>query len=442
LTPEVRYARSEDVNIAYQAVGEGPLDLVLVPGFVSNIELFWEEPHCARFLRQLASFSRLILFDKRGTGLSDRVPRIPALEERMDDVRAVLDAVGSERAALVGYSEGGPMCALFAATYPQRTTALIMIGSYARGVRAPDYPIGVDAGIERKRLASMEQNWGNLSDLEEKAPSVAHDERYRQWRTRFLRMSASPKAMFEMESASIEIDVRHVLPSIQVPTLVLHAKGDRCLDIAHGRYLAAHIPGAKLVEIDSDDHLPWLDGADVIIENLQTFLTGTRPVAESDRVLATIMFTDIVDSTKSAAARGDRDWRDLLVAHHNAVRRELGAYHGRELDTNGDGFVAAFDGPARAVQCAAAIRESVGRLDLDIRVGLHTGECLIEGDTLSGLAMHIAARVASLAPSGNIVVSRTVKDLVAGSGIDFEDFGTHTLKGVPDDWQLYRVSHA
>jgi pimeloyl-ACP methyl ester carboxylesterase len=439
MVPETKYARSGDVNVAYQIVGDGPLDLVLVPGWVSNIDVFWEEPKVARFLRGLAGYARLILFDKRGTGLSDRVTDTPTLEERMDDVRAVMDAAGSERAALVGYSEGGPMCALFAATYPERTTALVMIGSYARRYRAPDYLMGPEPAEMEAFIASVEQCWGTPFALEARAPSALGDERFRQWWARYLRMSASPAAASALTRANWQIDVRHVLPTIRVPTLVLHATGDLTVEVEHGRYLAAHIPGAELVEFESDDHLPWLVGSETILRTIQEFLTGAPPVAISDRILCTIMFTDIVGSTEAAVAHGDQDWTDLLDAHHDAIRIELEAFHGREINTTGDGFVAVFDGPARAIQCAVAAREAVRRLGLDIRVGLHTGECEVDGDTLTGVALHVAARVSALAPSREVLVSRTVKDLVAGSGIAFEDFGVHDLKGVPDDWQLYRV---
>jgi len=439
MVPETRYARSGDVNIAYQVVGDGPLDLVLVPGWVSNIDIFWEEPKVARFLRSLAGFARLILFDKRGTGLSDRVTDTPTLEERMDDVRAVMDAVGSERAGLVGYSEGGPMCALFAATYPERTTALVMIGSYARRTRTQDYPFGPEPAERDAFIASIEGSWGTPFALDARAPSAVDDERFRQWWARMLRTSASPAAAVALTRANMEIDVRHILPSIRVPTLILHATGDLTVEIEHGRYLATHIPGAKLVEFESDDHLPWFVGHETILSNIQEFLTGARPVTVSDRILCTIMFTDIVGSTEAAVAHGDQDWTDLLDAHHDAIRTELEAFKGREINTTGDGFVAVFDGPARAIQCAAAAGEAVHRLGLEIRVGLHTGECEVDGDSLTGVALHVAARVSALAPSREILVSRTVKDLVAGSGIGFEDFGVHSLKGVPDAWQLYRV---
>ncbi len=440
MTPETHYTDCDGVNIAYQVVGEGPIDLVLVPGWVSNIEIFWEEPRMNRFLRRLAGFARLILFDKRGTGLSDRVTDTPTLEERMADVRAVMDAVGSERAAVVGYSEGGPMCALFAETWPERTIGLVMIGSYARRSRAPDYPFGPEPAVHEKFINSLAASWPSDTLLDIRAPSVVGDERFTQWWTRFLRMSASPGAAVAMTRANNEIDIRHVLPTIQVPTLVVHAKGDRTCEIGHGRYIAENIPGAKFVEIDSDDHLPWLAGAEEILLSVQEFLTGSRPKMAGDRVLSTIMFTDIVGSTEIAADRGDRAWGDLLEAHNALVRQELAAYSGKEINTTGDGFVMAFDGPARAVRCAEALGEAVGGIGIDIRAGIHTGECELADGELSGLALHIAARISDIAPAREIVVSRTVKDLVAGSGLAFEDFGVHALKGVPDEWQLYRVS--
>ena len=439
MTPETHYALSDGINVAYQVVGDGPIDLVLVPGWVSNIEVFWEEPTVSRFLHRLAGFSRLILFDKRGTGLSDRVTDTPTLEERMHDVRAVMDAVGSECAALVGYSEGAPMCALFAATYPERTTGLVMIGGYARRLRAPGYPFGPELAAHEKFIESLASTWPSDSLLDIRAPSAVGDERFTRWWTRFLRLSASPGAAVAMTRANCEIDIRHVLPTIQVPTLVVHAKGDRTCEIGHGRYLAEKISGAKLVEIDSDDHLPWLVGGEDILQSIQEFLTGGRPKSVGERVLSTIMFTDIVGSTQIAAKRGDRDWSDLREAHNSLVRQELAAFNGKEINTTGDGFVMAFDGPARAVRCAEALREAVTGIGIDIRAGVHTGECELVGGEFSGLALHIAARIANLAPPREIIVSRTVKDLVAGSGLDFEDFGLHVLKGVPDDWQLYRV---
>ena len=441
MPPETRYAKSGDVNIAYQVVGKGPLDLVLVPGWVSNIDVFWEEPAFARFLTHLASFTRLILFDKRGTGLSDRVSDMPSLEIRMDDVRAVMDAVHSERAALFGYSEGGPMCGLFAATYPTRTSALIMAGSYARRTSAEDYPWGLSEKQLHAFIDQAEQEWGGTSGIDERCPSMAHDERFRQWWARFLRMSASPAAAATLARMNGEIDIRHVLPAIHVPTLILHSVNDQTSNVGAGRHLAARIPGAKLVELPGADHVPYLSDADAILDEIEEFLTGTRHSPEEDRVLATVLFTDIVGATESAAKLGDRRWHDLLDSHHALVRRELLRFRGREIDTTGDGFFAAFDGPARAVRCACAISDAVRSLGIEIRAGLHTGECEVMGDKVGGIAVHTGARIAAHARAGEVLVSNTVKDLVAGSGLSFRDQGVQQLKGVPGDWRLFAVEH-
>lgn len=439
MPPETRYARSGAVNIAYQVLGQGPRDLVLVPGWVSNIELFWEEPGVVRFLERLASFARLILFDKRGTGLSDRIGELPGIEVRMDDVRAVMDAVGSERAALFGYSEGGPMCMLFAATYPARTEALITAGSYARLMEAPDYEWGISEPALEARLTRIEREWGGPVGIEMRGPSVAADERVRHWWARFLRMSASATAAVALTRINAEIDIRHVLPTIRVPTLILHSVHDRVVDIGAGRYMAAKIPGAKLVELPSADHLPWLADADAILDEVETFLTGARPAVEADRVLATVLYTDIVGATGVAAAAGDRIWHDLLDTHHAAIRSELARFRGCEIDTAGDGFLATFDGPARAVRCACAILEAVRPLGLTLRAGVHTGECEIMGDKVGGIAVHIGARVIGFAEANEVLVSSTVKDLVAGSGLRFRDRGARRLKGVPDEWRLFAV---
>ena len=439
MTPETRYARSGDVNIAYQVVGDAPRDLVLVPGWVSNIEVFWEEPACARFLERLATFTRLILFDKRGTGLSDRVADLPNLETRMDDVRAVMDTVGSERAALLGYSEGGPMCALFAATYPARTIALITAGSYARRTWATDYPWGPTPEQRRQFIERCHREWGGPVGLDERWPSAASDERVRTWWARFLRMGASPGANLALLQMNDEMDVRHVLPAIRVPSLILHSRGDRALDVRGSRFMAERIPGATFVELPGNDHVPWGEDADAILDEIEEFLTGVRHGPEPDRVLATVLFTDIVGSTEKAAALGDRRWRDLLEGHRDLVRRELGRFRGREVDAAGDGFLATFDGPARAVRCAAAIHGTLRGLGLEIRAGLHTGECELAGDKVSGLAVHIGARVATAAGPGEVLVSSTVKDLVAGSGLRFQDRGLQTLKGVPGEWHLFAL---
>ena len=441
MVPETRYAKSGDVNIAYQVVGSGPRDLVVVPGWVSNIDVFWEEPSFARLLTRLASFSRLILFDKRGTGLSDRVSDMPSLEVRMDDVRAVMDAAGSPQAALFGYSEGGAMCALFAATYPGRATALIMGGSFARRLAAPDYPWGATAESLLAFTRQIEREWGGPVGIEDRAPSMARDPRYRQWWARWLRSSASPAAAATVIRMNGEIDIRHVLPAVRVPTLLLHSVFDRVVNVGASRYMAERIPGAKLVELHGIDHVPWGCDADRIVDEIEDFLTGARHSVEADRVLATVLFTDIVGATERAASLGDRGWHDLLDSHHALIRSELAHFRGREIDNAGDGFLATFDGPARAVRCACAVSNDVRALGLEIRAGLHTGECELMGDKLGGIAVHTGARVAARANSGEVLVSSTVKDLVAGSGLAFEDRGVQELKGIPGEWRLFAVQH-
>ena len=439
--PKTQYTKSGDVHIAYQVTGAGPLDLVFVPGFVSHLEYQWEYPESARFFERLASFSRLIRFDKRGTGLSDRVGGIPSLEQRMDDVRAVMDAVGSERAALFGISEGGPMSLLFAATYPARTAALVIYGSYARRSWAADHPFGRTVEEMDRVLDTMEREWGGPVGMDIWAPSMIGDERFRHWWANYLRLAASPGAAVTVMRMNMEIDVRHVLPSVRVPTLIVHRTGDRLTFVEQGRYLAERIPGARLAELPGDDHMPFLD-SDQIIDEVEEFLTGTRQVAETDRVLATVLFTDIAGSTERAAALGDRRWRDVLAGYYGTARRELARFRGREVDTAGDGLFAAFDGPARAVRCAEAISAGVRSLGIEVRAGLHTGECEMIGDKVGGIAVHIGARVASLARPGEVLVSNTVKDLVAGSGLTFTERGVHALKGVPGEWPLFAVTQA
>jgi class 3 adenylate cyclase len=438
--PETRYAKSGDVNIAYQVVGEGPRDLVLVPGFVSHLDLDWQEPRYAHFLRRLASFSRLIMFDKRGTGLSDRPGGLPDLETRMDDVRAVMDTVGSERAALFGYSEGGPMCILFAATYPERTSALVLYGSYAKR-RDPDddYPWAATWEERQAYADQVEREWGEEADLGTMAPN-ADEAMVRWWHSR-ARASASPGAAKALILMNSQIDVRGVLPSISIPTLVLHRFGDRDSRLEEGRYIAGRISGARFIELDGQDHAPFMD-PDQILDEVEEFLTGVRRGPDSDRVLATVLFTDIVGSTERASELGDRRWRELLEQHHAVVRRHIDRFQGREVDTAGDGFLAAFDGPARAVRCARAIGDALRELGIDVRAGLHTGECELVDDKVAGVAVHTGARVAAKAGPGEVLVSQTVKDLVAGSGIEFEERGEHVLKGVPGQWRLYAVSSA
>jgi pimeloyl-ACP methyl ester carboxylesterase len=431
---------SGGASIAFQVTGEGPLDLVVVPGWVSNLDTYWEEPSVAEFYRRLSSFSRLILFDKRGTGLSDRVADLPSLEVRMDDLRAVLDAVGSERAAIFGWSEGGPMCALFAATYPQRTSALVMAGSYARMTAAPGYEFGRTPEQFNAFLGEIERDWGKPVGIEARAPSRADDEHFRRWWAHFLRSSASPQAAANLLRMNLQVDIRDVLPNIQVPTLILHSVNDRTLPVQGSRYMAERILGAKLVELDGIDHVPYLSDSETITDEIEEFLTGVRRHAEIDRVLATVVFTDIVGATKMASSVGDRRWRQILDSHHQLVRREIARFRGREIDTAGDGFFAVFDGPARAVRSACAISDSVRSLGIEVRAGVHTGECEVMGEKYGGIAVHIGARVASRAGPGQVLVSNTVKDLVAGSGLTFEDRGHQPLKGVPGRWHLFSVA--
>jgi pimeloyl-ACP methyl ester carboxylesterase len=442
MQPETRYTKSGDVNIAYQVVGGGPLDLVYVPGWISNIELMWEEPAHARLLRRLASFSRLILFDKRGTGLSDPVPleRLPTLEQRMDDVRAVMDAAESERAALFGSSEGGLMSVLFAATYPERTRALVALAIYAKRIWSPDYPWAPTPEARAAEIESIERNWGREMDISDLAPSA--DEAFKRRAVTYLRRSASPGAAVALLRMNTQIDVREVLPTISVPALVLHRVDDRDVNVEEARWIAAQIPGAKYVELPGDEHLIWAGDVDAVVDEVEEFLTGTRPAPEPDRMLATVVFTDIVGSTQRAVELGDRRWGDVLEQHHSIVRRELERFRGREIDTAGDGFFATFDGPARAVRAAVSIRDAVHDFGFDVRAGVHTGEVQVIDEKVGGIAVHTGARIAGTATRGEVLVSSTVKDLVAGSGIEFEDRGIHELKGVPGEWRLYAVSSA
>ena len=439
-SPRTQYAKSGSVHIAYQVTGSGPIDLVVVPGFVSHLEHEWEHPRPARYFERLGSFSRLIRFDKRGTGLSDRVGGIPSLEERMDDVRAVMDAVQSERAALFGTSEGGPMSLLFAATYPARTSALVLYGAYARRSWAPDHTCGNTEQEWQVMIDAIEQGWGDAGRADIRAPSA--DASYRQWGATYQRLAASPGAAVAVMQMNKEIDVRPILPAIRIPTLVLHRTGDGVTRVEQARYLARHIPGARLVELSGADHAPWIGDIDPIVDEVEEFLTGARHAAESDRILATVLFTDLVGSTEKAAVLGDRKWGDLLGTYYALARRELVRFRGHEVDTAGDGFFATFDGPARGIRCAAAIANGAKDLGLDARAGLHTGECEVMGAKIGGIAVHIGARVAAMAGAGEVLVSHTVRDLVAGSGLEFEERGTHTLKGVPGEWRLFAATRA
>jgi len=442
MPPETRFTRSGNVHIAYQVTGEGPLDLVYVPGWVSHVELAWEEPTLARFLGRLASFSRLITFDKRGTGLSDRVPdaQLPTHEERMDDLRAVMDAAGSERAAIFGFSEGGSLATLFAATYPQRTTALLTFGIFAKRIWSRDYPWAPTPEQRERDYEIVARDWGGAMDLANLIPSKIGDEAFTRRMATYLRRAASPGAAVALLRMNTQIDIRAVLPTIRVPTLVLHRVGDLDANIQEARFIARHIPGARLVELPGNDHLVWVGDQDSVLDEVQEFLTGVRPIAEFDRVLATVLFTDIVGSTETAARLGDRAWRALLDSHHAMVRKELVRFRGEEVNTAGDGFLATFDGPARAIRCALAIHDGAQELGLAMRAGLHTGEIERSAGQVGGIAVHIGARVAATAGAGETIVSSTVKDIVTGSGIAFADRGMHSLKGVPGEWRLYAAS--
>ncbi len=439
--PQVRYARSGDVDIAYTVLGSAPVDLVFVMGWLTNLEVYWEEPTFRRFAQRLAGFTRLILFDKRGMGLSDRTT-VGTLEERMDDVRAVMDAVGSERAALMGVSEGTPLSMLFAASHPERTEALIFAGGEVKEVIADDWPWGQMTREQYDRyledfLASHD-SWGKPGPVFF-APSRENDPALMDWLGRLERSSASPAAAAAFMRLGSEIDVRAVAPSIHVSTLVMHVRGDPVVAFEQGRWLADTIAGARFVELSGRDHAPWFDCADEVVNEISEFLTGTREPAQPEQVLATVLFTDIVGSTERAQQLGDRRWRDLLEQHHGAVRSELARYRGREIDTAGDGFLASFDGPARAIRCAVAVLDALDRIGVPARSGLHTGECEVVGDKLAGIAVHTGARVAAQASAGEVLVSQTVRDLVAGSGIEFDDRGLHSLKGLAEPRRLFAV---
>ena len=439
--PKTQYARRGDVNIAYQVVGEGPVDLLFAPGFISHVDLMWSEPMAASFFRRLASFSRLIVFDKPGTGASDPVASVPTLEERVEDMRAVLDAAGSERAALLGISEGGPMSALFAATYPDRISTLVLYGSFPKGAPGPDYHWGRQGEYDEgaKRIDHMVDHWGEGTALDIFAPTLGGSAAMRSAYGLFERAAASPAMVRALFAAASEVDVRAVLPTIAVPTLVLHRAGDIPIPVEIGREMAEAVPGARYVELPGDDHIPWVGDSESILDEIEEFVTGTRHAADPERVLATVLFTDIVASTERAAELGDRRWRELLERHDVLVRAHLELFGGREVKTTGDGFVAAFDGPAKAIRCASAINQEVSKLGVETRAGVHTGECEQRGDDLGGLAVHIGARVGAKAGPGEVLVSSTVKELVVGSGIEFEDRGCVQLKGVPDEWRLFAV---
>jgi class 3 adenylate cyclase len=429
----VKYARSDGIHIAYRIFGDGPRDMVLIPGTLSHVELYREFPSSEYMLKRFTSFARVIVFDKRGQGLSDRVAE-QTIEERIGDVRAVMDAAGSERATIYGWSEGGPMSLLFAATYPERTSGLVLCGSFA-SLKAYWSEEKRDLLVKR-----LNEHWGEGILIPINAPSRAKDEVFLQYFGKLERAAASPGAIVALMRANFGIDARPILPTIHLPTLIFHRVGDKTVPVEQGRYLAEHIAGAKYVELPGEDHLLQAFDQDVLdrlIDEVEEFITGERHRPEPDRVLATVMFTDVVGSTEHATRLGDRRWHELLTAYYAAVRKELGAFRGREVNTAGDGLLATFDGPARAIRCACAIRDRVKPLGLQVRTGLHSGECELIGDDVGGIAVHIGARVASAANPDEVLVSSTVRDLVAGSGIKFTDRGTHSLKGVSDEWRLF-----
>ncbi len=437
MRPSTRYARSGELNIAYQLIGDGPLDVIYVPGWVSNLDHAWTFPPMVHVFERLSAFARLILFDKRGTGLSDRNVGYPTLEERMQDVQAVMDAAGSRRAALMGTSEGGNLCMLFAATYPERTAALVLNGSFAKGLWAEDYPWGKTREQLEEELALIARDWGGPFDLSNAAPSLVDDREAREWLAGYLRNSASPQDAISLWRWNTEIDVRGILSAIHVPTLVLHRMGDRWVNVEEGRYVANRIPGATWKELPGDDHVIWAGDADRTLDEIEEFLTGIRPRPASERLLLTVLFTDIVGSTSIAAELGDRRWQALLHRHDEAVRAELSRYDGTEVKTMGDGFLATFPGPSKAIGCACAIRDRAARLGLGVRAALHTGECERRGNDLSGIAVHLASRLLDHAGAGDVLASGTVKDLVVGSGVAFEARGETNLRDVPGSWQIY-----
>jgi len=437
--PETSYARSGDFYIAYQVIGTGPVDVVLAPGTVSHLDLDWESPTRANFFERMSDFCRLIRFDKRGTGLSDRPVNMATLEERTDDIRAVMDAADAKQAAIFGASEGASMACLFAATYPERTRSLLVWGAQARWIRASDYPWGDLPETHAAMVKDVQENWPSLAYVLGPGAGLGKnvDPAYLEFVLRYMRAAASPSAAAAYELMNGAIDIRPILPSIRVPTLVMNRTGDPVAHVEAARDLAAHIPGARFVEFPGATHSMMTIEPERVLAEIEEFVTGVRPIEVAERILATVLFVDIVDSTRRAAALGDAAWRNRLDAYYTLVRKELTRFRGREIDTAGDGFFATFDGPARGIRCALAIADSVPQLGFEVRAGLHVGECELMGEKVGGLAVHIGARVTALAGPGEVFVSSTVRDLVAGSGITFSDRGAQVLKGVPGDWHLY-----
>ncbi len=442
---KTRYAKNGDVSIAYQVVGDGPRDLLLTSGWVLSMEAIWEEPLYAEFVERLASFSRVILWDKRGTGMSDRVSatELPTLEDRMEDLNAVLEAAGARDPALVGLSEGSLLCALFAATYPERLSALVFYGGWGSSITVGDSPGLMGEDEARAFMHEVRDSWGDSADLLRLwAPSVADDARARAWWDKSLTAGASPSAALAWLQMTAEMDVRAALPAVSAPTLVLHRRDDRIIPVENGRYVAKQIPNAKYVELEGQDHLWWFGDQADVLDEIEEFLTGSREGGKSRRALMTVLFTDVVDSTKRVSEIGDRGWRELSAVHHRDVQAQLDRFRGREVNAMGDGYLATFDGPARAIRSARAIVDHSRDLGLSVRAGLHTGECELIGDDVSGIAVNIGARVGALAEGGEVLVSSTVRDLVIGSGIEFADRGRHALKGVPGEWQVFAVTSA
>lgn len=438
--PRTKYAKSGTVNVAYQVFGSGDVDIVYVPGWISDVEAAWDEPQFARFLERMGSFARVIMFDKRGTGLSDRDVGYPTLEQRMDDVRAVMDAAGSERAVVFGQSEGGCMSCLFAATYPERTRALVLFGAFARRRWSPDYPWAPSPDAREQWINQIEDKWGETTDAFDIAPSRAGDEAFSEWYATMSRRAASPSSAVMLARTNTDIDVRAILPTIYVPALVMQRRGDTDVKVEEAEFIASQVPNAKLCLMEGDDHILWCGNADEVLQELQEFVTGTRPLPAIDRVLATVLATDIVDSTRRAAALGDEAWTSLLSRHHESVRRVIARFRGAEINTAGDSFMITFDGPGRAVRCALAIHDALKPLGLEVRAGLHTGECVVAGGMHAGIALHVAARVAAKAGPGETLTSRTVKDLCTGSGLAFRSLGVFELKGLEDSWELCAAS--
>ena len=441
MSSETKYVRSGQIHIAYQVTGDGPIDVIYVPGWVSHVELAWEEPLLARFLARLASFSRLITFDKRGTGLSDRVPLddLPTMGERMDDLKAVMDAVGSKKAAVIGFSEGGNLSALFAATYPERVTALVMFGTFAKRIWSPDYPWAPTPEQRERDYDLVENNWGREMDIAHYVPSKMNDPEFIQRLTTYFRRSASPSAAVALLRMNTQIDIRRVLPYIHAPTMVMHRTGDRDVNVEEGKWIAERIPNATFVELPGEDHMPWVGDQDSILDAIEEFLTGVPPTGDFDRVLTTVLFTDIVGSTELIVEMGDEAWRRILTDHNRVVREKLRQFKGQEIDTTGDGFLIAFDAPARALSCAQNIIASTQAMGLELRIGIHTGEVHKVGADMTGIAVHIAARILDKAESGEIYVSESTKCLVPDSSFHFVEKGNFKLKGVPEEKRLYTV---